>query len=383
MKKVIILLFSVAVIFAQTEEFEKNLNLGNSDTANYTIVAGDNLWDLAGRFYGDNFEWRFIWEHNRYIEDPHWIFPGNRLFIPALPHGQGFASVPSASDVVPSSDNVRLFDAGKTLNQLSEQTRRAPTIHQISLIDKFRYYFSLEALRQAPFIHKFYENAQENRVDVFAYGEVASSSRPILVQHKEALVIIKNSAKSAARAELTKIGNRLDFYAVRDNLPVARNIKGVIIELAATGVVRSVNGDSVFVFIDRLWGPLGAGAKVAPPREHKQFGARLGYRVLSDSLEVRVIARMTPDVSLKPSEILFIDKGANDGVSVGDHFVFYERSGGSKRNSRQKSATANPLAEGLVIAAENNTATIKITGAREFSSANTFVGVRQGGIVSR
>ncbi len=47
----------------------------------YTIVPGDTLWDLAGRFYGDPYLWPQLWEQNRYVLDAHWIYPGDPLLI--------------------------------------------------------------------------------------------------------------------------------------------------------------------------------------------------------------------------------------------------------------------------------------------------------------
>ncbi|MFQ5350494.1 MAG: LysM peptidoglycan-binding domain-containing protein, partial [Thermoanaerobaculia bacterium] len=47
----------------------------------YLIQAGDTLWDLSGRFYGDPYLWPQIWEQNRYIEDAHWIYPGDPLVV--------------------------------------------------------------------------------------------------------------------------------------------------------------------------------------------------------------------------------------------------------------------------------------------------------------
>ncbi len=51
----------------------------------YIIVPGDNLWDLAGRWLGDNYLWPQIWDENRYILDSHWIYPGDPLTIPGRP----------------------------------------------------------------------------------------------------------------------------------------------------------------------------------------------------------------------------------------------------------------------------------------------------------
>jgi LysM domain len=47
----------------------------------YVIVRGDTLWDLAARFYGDPYLWPQLWERNQYIQDAHWIYPGDPLVV--------------------------------------------------------------------------------------------------------------------------------------------------------------------------------------------------------------------------------------------------------------------------------------------------------------
>lgn len=47
----------------------------------HIIQRGDTLWDLASRFFGNPYLWPQIWELNRYIEDAHWIYPGDPLVV--------------------------------------------------------------------------------------------------------------------------------------------------------------------------------------------------------------------------------------------------------------------------------------------------------------
>ena len=51
----------------------------------YVIVPGDTLWDLSGKFIADPMLWPLVWDANRYIQDSHWIYPGDPLFVPAAP----------------------------------------------------------------------------------------------------------------------------------------------------------------------------------------------------------------------------------------------------------------------------------------------------------
>lgn len=47
----------------------------------HVVAKGDTLWDLAQRFYGDPYLWPQIWERNRWVEDAHWIYPGDPLVL--------------------------------------------------------------------------------------------------------------------------------------------------------------------------------------------------------------------------------------------------------------------------------------------------------------
>ena len=53
-------------------------------TAIHIIVEGDTLWDLAGRYFENPFLWPQLWDANRYVENPHLIYPGDPLSIPDL-----------------------------------------------------------------------------------------------------------------------------------------------------------------------------------------------------------------------------------------------------------------------------------------------------------
>jgi LysM repeat protein len=47
----------------------------------HTVVAGDTLWDLSAKYLGTPWKWTEIWERNRFLTNPHYIYPGIQVVI--------------------------------------------------------------------------------------------------------------------------------------------------------------------------------------------------------------------------------------------------------------------------------------------------------------
>lgn len=56
-------------------------SIRQDNPGDYTVVRGDTLWDISGRFLSRPWLWPEIWHVNPQIENPHLIYPGDRIAL--------------------------------------------------------------------------------------------------------------------------------------------------------------------------------------------------------------------------------------------------------------------------------------------------------------
>lgn len=80
-----------------TSETPRSTDNKTKSPESYTIKSGDNLWNIAKKFYGSGAKWKTIYEANKSTiesaakkrgkkssSNGHWIYPGTTITIPAL-----------------------------------------------------------------------------------------------------------------------------------------------------------------------------------------------------------------------------------------------------------------------------------------------------------
>ncbi|HSX71500.1 MAG TPA: LysM peptidoglycan-binding domain-containing protein [Pseudomonas sp.] len=78
-KSLLALLLVAAGGLAQAGLVQAEVQLKDGHPDRYTVVKGDTLWDISGKFLSQPWKWPELWHANPQIENPHLIYPGDTL----------------------------------------------------------------------------------------------------------------------------------------------------------------------------------------------------------------------------------------------------------------------------------------------------------------
>ncbi|HEY0289242.1 MAG TPA: LysM peptidoglycan-binding domain-containing protein [Pseudomonas sp.] len=69
------------LLLAATGLVQAQVQLKEGHPERYTVVAGDTLWDISGKFLSQPWKWPEIWHANPQVHDPDLIYPGDILTL--------------------------------------------------------------------------------------------------------------------------------------------------------------------------------------------------------------------------------------------------------------------------------------------------------------
>ena len=86
----------------------------------YTVIQGDTLWDISGRFLKEPWRWPELWRMNQdEIRNPHRIYPGDVLVLEHTAAGAQLRVMSNSLETVKLSPKVRVESAARPVPSIS------------------------------------------------------------------------------------------------------------------------------------------------------------------------------------------------------------------------------------------------------------------------
>lgn len=263
----------------------------------YTVKTGDTLSKIAEQAFGQRLMWPKLWSLNPQIQNPHWIYPGDQVML-----SPGAATQRQQS---------RVLGAGAPLG-------RPQLVHH-----------------QTVFLRRLgYIDDPANGV----LGEVVGAREGVqmIAQEQSVYLELRPEAELREGQELTI------FNAVRSPPKVrgARRPPGKLISILGTARVEYWNPKTrvararVLEAIDVIE----RGAKVGNVgREH----VAVAPSAASKNVAARVLTSMYPNEFMGQNEVLFIDRGTEDGLTEGNRLFVIRRGDTWRRTLSTTSSDAS------------------------------------------
>jgi len=310
----------------------------------YTIQKGDTLWDLSQKFLANPWYWPKIWSLNPSIENPHWIYPGNKLRI--VP-GEGGLQAPAEVQQEPGIDATMA-------NAPDEEP--APGASPDTLVSG----------PSTPDLDVVSRNSREGRLSqntVSVSGKLAFSPPPVISVRTSGLVTPEEMRASgtleASFEEKEMLATYDTAYArFRDEVPARAGERLLIFRPVGTIVdpvshrtlarqtktvgvakVLSIQGTQATIQIERTFEEVGRGDRV---RSWVAQDKRIAPRPNTADVVGRIVQAVNPGLThYGEANEVFIDRGAADGVQEGNTFAVVRQGDGLSSRSVTESLTLN------------------------------------------
>ena len=272
----IIILLLTGVSDAQTKEMKE-----------HRVIKGDTLWDLSAVELKDPFMWPKIWEENRWIKNPHWIYPGQIIRIPIY-------LIQKKEADTGADEQAREDEREDTLKQ--DVKKEIVQISKHPVIDS-------NVLMASGYIGAAIPNA--GRINGSPYGQKLFGNNDIVY------LDVNQDTRTGDKYYVIKHSEMLKHPITRDKIGYVITISGI------AEVIKTKDGEVT--------------AKITKSFREIEDGDLLDtyYSIdvpmipepaRSPDINGMIIATSNQAMLQAMLDIVYIDKGCQDGIETGDRF---------------------------------------------------------------
>lgn len=317
---------------AEEEAFEWATEAPAEEGA-HRVEKGDTLWDISGRYLGDPFHWPRVWSYNPEIENPHWIFPGDRVRL-------GPTEVPVATEAEPV---------------VEPEVYYPEVVPDVAVVGKIGYNKTGRRFRTDGII---------SRQALEASGRITNSFEEKALLAEGDRIYLDWPKKRELRQGETYVVFRPEGRIYH---PVTDAFMGHFTRILGTVRITDVSPyrKHVIARIETSFEEIERGDRIGPSLS--DFQRPVDERPNARNLVGRIAATMDDGLKeIGQDHIVFVDRGSAHGVEVGNRFQVVRAGDGLIRDDEERPSNlpSETIAELLVLEVHETTSAAMVVGSR-------------------
>lgn len=308
--------------------------------SSHDVVKGDTMWDLSGKYWSNKFSWPKMWSYNPQVRNPHWIFPGQKLFL-------------SEPDQAAQGENVRevQLTVEKLVPEKMAEVAKAPASGEAKKAAEEKAAQAAEDKKKAS-VKVVPDRAQD-------YLAVERPARLGTLGNEQAtkLFTAKNEEMEfrPASSGAVKVGDRLTIFD--DTREITHPTTGAVIgrqvkvlgDMVVTRIGENTAWGRVLTSYDVIEDGFGLMAYREPITyvEKASSGSKVDGVVLAGKQEMTLFTN---------EDAIFLDKGKDDGIVVGS-IVNLAYPVGPFAAEGYTENLDRPMARAIILSAQSKTST--------------------------
>ena len=303
-------------IFISINTWAEEIQINPAHPDQYTVVKGDTLWDISGKFLKHPWQWPDLWKNNSQIKNPNLIYPGDTIYFAivngrpqlSLSRNEQQALSPSDSACILTEEDVK---NGRTEFTVSENGKLLPCIRQT---------FNRQAIELIP-----RESIAQFLTSPKVVGENELNNAPYIVDIAGEHLVAGAGDRVYVRS-ITQPGN-MSYTIYRAGSPYISPETGQILGYEAEYIAETTlqqAGDPATLSITKSDSEIRKGDRVMPKTEEE---VTLNYfpRPPEKSINGSIISVLGGVSQIGVYNIVVIDKGTEDGILTGHELAIYQK----------------------------------------------------------
>ncbi|MDD5462598.1 MAG: LysM peptidoglycan-binding domain-containing protein [Methylococcales bacterium] len=307
----LVVFFSVSLI-----SWADEIQINPSHPDQYTVVKGDTLWEISGKFLRHPWQWPELWSTNSQIKNPNLIYPGDTIYFSiangrpqlSLSRNDQPAQFSASLSCVLSEEDIK---NGRTDFAVSENGKVLPCIRETTI---------KQAIRLIPT-----DTIAQFLISPKVVSENELGSAPYVIDFAGEHLIAGAGDRVYVRSISQPDSLAYTVYRAGDAFksPETGEILGYEAKYIADATLQQP-GDPATLFITKSDSEIRKGDRIMPNADEELI---LNYfpRPPQESIKGSIISVLGGVSQIGMYNVVVIDKGTKDGLLAGHELTIYQR----------------------------------------------------------